>query len=139
LHAIGEGNLIVEVQQNSDTTYRVFDWNRTGLDGAPRTLHIEESLRSIDFLDFEATVAPATAPIIADCPYFRVERIAVERQVDPRPTGRFAIIAVVAGVVSCGSEVMPRGSVVLLPASDQAILLEPCEPDTQILVVTLPT
>ncbi|HRJ71693.1 MAG TPA: class I mannose-6-phosphate isomerase, partial [Terrimicrobiaceae bacterium] len=35
LHAIGEGNVIVEVQQNSDTTYRVFDWNRTGLDGRP--------------------------------------------------------------------------------------------------------
>src|SRR5688572_1894607 len=48
-HAIGAGCLIVEIQQNSDTTYRVFDWNRTGLDGKPRQLHVAESLRSIDF------------------------------------------------------------------------------------------
>jgi mannose-6-phosphate isomerase len=48
--------VIVEVQQNSDTTYRVFDWNRTGLDGVPRKLHIEESMASIDFEDFEPAV-----------------------------------------------------------------------------------
>jgi mannose-6-phosphate isomerase len=41
------------VQQNSDTTYRVFDWNRVGLDGKPRQLHVAESLCSIDFEDFE--------------------------------------------------------------------------------------
>ena len=40
VHAIGGGNLIVEVQQNSDTTYRVFDWNRKGTDGKPRALHV---------------------------------------------------------------------------------------------------
>ena len=60
LHAIGPGNVIVEVQQNSDTTYRVFDWNRTGLDGTPRTLHIEESMASIDFDDFEPAVNHAS-------------------------------------------------------------------------------
>ena len=53
VHAIGGGNLIVEVQQNSDTTYRVFDWNRKGTDGKPRALHVEQSLRCIDFDDCE--------------------------------------------------------------------------------------
>jgi mannose-6-phosphate isomerase len=53
VHAIGAGNVIFEIQQNSDTTYRVFDWNRVGLDGKPRSLHIEESLASIDFNDIE--------------------------------------------------------------------------------------
>jgi len=53
LHAIGGGNLILEIQQNSDTTYRVYDWGRVGLDGQPRQLHIEESLKSTDFNDFE--------------------------------------------------------------------------------------
>lgn len=53
LHAIGGGNLILEIQQNSDTTYRVYDWGRVGLDGKPRQLHIEESLASTDFEDFE--------------------------------------------------------------------------------------
>lgn len=53
VHAIGSGNVIFEIQQNSDTTYRVFDWNRVGLDGKPRELHVRESLESIDFADFE--------------------------------------------------------------------------------------
>jgi mannose-6-phosphate isomerase class I len=53
LHAIGAGFLIYEIQQNSDTTYRVFDWNRLGLDGNPRDLHVEQSMKSIDFDDHE--------------------------------------------------------------------------------------
>jgi mannose-6-phosphate isomerase len=53
VHALGAGMVIFEIQQNSDTTYRVFDWNRLGLDGKPRDLHIKESLESIDFDDFE--------------------------------------------------------------------------------------
>ncbi len=53
VHAIGDGLVIFEIQQNSDTTYRVFDWNRVGLDGQPRDLHIAQSLASIDFNDFE--------------------------------------------------------------------------------------
>ncbi|MFL6539197.1 MAG: type I phosphomannose isomerase catalytic subunit, partial [Chthoniobacterales bacterium] len=48
VHAIGAGNVIVEIQQNSDTTYRVFDWNRVDESGTPRELHVEQSLRSID-------------------------------------------------------------------------------------------
>ena len=53
VHAIGAGIVIFEIQQNSDTTYRVFDWNRVGLDGKPRQLHITQSLASINFNDFE--------------------------------------------------------------------------------------
>jgi len=53
VHAIGAGLVIFEIQQNSDTTYRVFDWNRVGLDGKPRDLHVAQSLASIDFNDFE--------------------------------------------------------------------------------------
>lgn len=51
VHAIGGGVLLAEVQQPSDTTYRVFDWNRPGLDGKPRSLHIEEAIESIHFGD----------------------------------------------------------------------------------------
>src|SRR5581483_11451224 len=47
VHAIDAGNLILEIQQNSDTTYRVYDWGRVGLDGKPRQLHVRESLESI--------------------------------------------------------------------------------------------
>ena len=56
VHAIGAGLVIFEIQQNSDTTYRLFDWNRVGLDGKPRELHVAQSLASIDFNDFEPAV-----------------------------------------------------------------------------------
>lgn len=57
VHAIGAGLVIFEIQQNSDTTYRVFDWNRVGTDGKPRELHVSQSLESIDFTDFEPSLA----------------------------------------------------------------------------------
>jgi mannose-6-phosphate isomerase len=60
VHAIDAGNLILEVQENSDTTYRVYDWGRVGLDGKPRTMHVEESMQSIDF------AAPPPAIVRAD-------------------------------------------------------------------------
>jgi mannose-6-phosphate isomerase len=56
VHAIGAGLVIFEIQQNSDTTYRVSDWNRVGLDGKPRELHVPQSLASIDFNDFEPSL-----------------------------------------------------------------------------------
>jgi len=59
VHAIGAGLVIFEIQQNSDTTYRVFDWNRAGLDGKPRELHVAQSLASIDFNDFEPPLVQA--------------------------------------------------------------------------------
>jgi mannose-6-phosphate isomerase len=59
VHAIGAGLVIFEIQQNSDTTYRVFDWNRVGLDGKPRELHVPQSLASIDFNDFEPPLVQA--------------------------------------------------------------------------------
>lgn len=61
VHAIGAGLVIFEIQQNSDTTYRVFDWNRLGLDGRPRDLHVSESLASIDFDDVEPALVSAAA------------------------------------------------------------------------------
>lgn len=78
LHAIGGGLLIYEVQQNSDTTYRVFDWNRVGLDGKPRELHVAASLASMDFNDFEPTLNPATAQRLADCPFFTTDRVQLD-------------------------------------------------------------
>ena len=57
VHALGAGNVIFEIQQNSDTTYRVFDWNRVDNSGKPRELHIQQSLASIDFNDFEPPMA----------------------------------------------------------------------------------
>ena len=74
LHAIGAGLLIYEIQQNSDTTYRVYDWNRPGIDGKPRALHIEESLRCIDFGDVTPAMGEAEGTLLAACEHFRLER-----------------------------------------------------------------
>lgn len=76
VHAISSGNLILEIQQNSDTTYRVFDWNRMGLDGTPRKLHIDESLQSINF-DMPAPdliKADTDGQTLADCNEFRIRK-----------------------------------------------------------------
>jgi mannose-6-phosphate isomerase len=77
VHAIDAGNLILEIQQNSDTTYRVYDWGRTGLDGKPRQLHIAQSLRSIDWTDFEPVPVRGspTSGTIADCAEFSIRRV----------------------------------------------------------------
>ena len=76
VHAISSGNLILEIQQNSDTTYRVFDWNRTGLDGKPRKLHIEESLQSINFDIPEPKLIREVTDMqtLADCNEFRIRK-----------------------------------------------------------------
>lgn len=59
LHAIMDGLIIAEIQQNSDTTYRVYDWNRLGADGQPRPLHIDKALDVINFNQVEPQLAPA--------------------------------------------------------------------------------
>jgi len=78
IHAIDGGNLILEIQQNSDTTYRVYDWGRTGLDGKPRELHIDESLKSIDWDDTEPQpLRPdpqRPVQVLADSDVFRLTR-----------------------------------------------------------------
>ena len=117
LHAIGEGNLIVEIQQNSDTTYRVFDWNRTGLDGKPRALHINESMLSTDFEDFAPSLAHVESGIVAECEHFRVEKKTLTSPQDLRPDGSFAIITVVGGEALCDGHTFRAGDFFLLPAT----------------------
>jgi mannose-6-phosphate isomerase len=87
VHAIGAGLVIFEIQQNSDTTYRVFDWNRVDVRGKPRQLHVKESLECIDFSDFEPSPIRADAtdamqpnlhiqPLVQD-PLFEVEVVTI--------------------------------------------------------------
>lgn len=108
VHAIDAGNLILEIQQNSDTTYRVYDWGRVGLDGKPRTLHIQESLRSIDWNDFEPAPVRAapTAGVIADCAEFRIRRVVLGagERLHLRSNEQPRIVSVVSGGVRAQSE-----------------------------------
>jgi len=117
LHAIGAGFLIYEIQQNSDTTYRVFDWNRLGLDGKSRELHLKESMASIDFTDFEPTMDTPTGPTLAKCPYFVVDEHQLESGATlGNPSNSFSIICVVEGeVTSEQGRSFHRGDFLLLP------------------------
>jgi mannose-6-phosphate isomerase len=121
-HAIGAGCLLIEIQQSSDTTYRAFDWNRPGLDGRPRALHIDESLRSIDFSDHEPALARQSGEEIVACDHFRTERWKLG---SPRDTGGFGIFVVLDGVVKCGGARFVRGDFFIAPAAASALRLEP--------------
>lgn len=137
LHAIGAGNIIVEIQQNSDTTYRVFDWNRAGLDGRPRELHVEESLASIDFDDHAPTLLHAASGIIAECPWFRVEKKRLIEQTILAASDDFAIVTVVQGEAVCAGRTFYTGDFFLLPAGETprvSVTGAPCD----VLVTTLP-
>jgi len=126
VHAIGAGLVIFEIQQNSDTTYRVFDWNRVGLDGRPRDLHIEQSLASIDFNDFEPALANGEETVgpnfrsrqLVNHPLFRVEQFNVQATgAIPLRGSRMHIIGVVSGEVRVDSELKLRaGQFCLIPA-----------------------
>jgi mannose-6-phosphate isomerase len=138
LHAIGEELVIVEVQQNSDTTYRVFDWNRTGLDGKPRELHRDQSLASINFDDFEPPVTPASDPLVADCPLFHVSRSELPSPVDLALRNDFTIITGVSGECECDGVVVRPGSFVLVPASMPKAVFTPLVHGTSVLLTRLP-
>ncbi len=118
LHAIGAGCLIYEIQQNSDTTYRVFDWNRVGLDGSPRDLHVHESLACIDFSDFEPGMDKPEGRILASCEHFTVTHLDLPAGAtlgNPDPD-RFSIITVVKGTLRASNgRMFTAGSFLLLP------------------------
>ena len=127
LHAIGAGLLIYEIQQNSDTTYRVFDWNRMGLDGSPRQLHVEESMQCIDFTDVEPTMDNPKGNCLASCSYFQVNQLklsANSKVTNPNPE-RFSIVTVVTGVLrSSNGQRYRTGDFILLPRSAEPLTTE---------------
>jgi mannose-6-phosphate isomerase len=137
LHAIDAGNLILEIQENSDTTYRVHDWGRTGLDGKPRPLHVEEALRSILWDDFapEPVRAAPTSAVLADCPQFLVRRVVLGKgeRLSLAAGEQPRLVGVVSGRVHSGGDTIARGENVIVPYAAACNLLAP---DMAILLVT---
>lgn len=124
LHAIGAGFLIHEIQQNSDTTYRVFDWNRLGLDGKARELHVPESLASIDFNDFEPCMDTPLGDQLAACEYFKTDRknLVSGAEIENPTPDRFSILSVVDGKLeSSGGRIFEKGSFILQPRNGSSI------------------
>ena len=138
LHAIGAGLLIYEIQQNSDTTYRVFDWNRVGLDGTPRELHVEESMACIDFEDTEPGMDAPDGETLAACEFFRVDKLELttaEPLVNP-DAERFSIVAVVSGsLTDAGGNAYGAGQFLLVPRGCAALV---AAEDAVVLQTTLP-
>jgi len=136
VHAIGAGLVIFEIQQNSDTTYRVFDWNRVGLDGKPRELHVPQSLASIDFNDFEpalvdnssSTAGRFEVQALVRHPLFKVDlfrALSAETILFRQPRLRLVAVlkhCVVATAGNVSVELQP-GQFCLLPASLEEVAL----------------
>ena len=96
IHAIGKGVRLIEIQQNSDLTYRLYDYNRLGKDGNPRPLHIEKALNVIDFHEYKF-VKPY-GEVLADNQYFHVERKAFDGELEIKADqGSFVSFTFIAG------------------------------------------
>ena len=144
VHALGAENVIFEIQQNSDTTYRVFDWNRVDAkSGKPRDLHIAPSLASIDFQDFEPSLLPAQylsdgpsqhRPLVKD-PLFHAS-VRKLNAGDPLrlPEGKMQILGMVEGrlrvVTSQATEILDPGKFCLIPACCRNVMLQAEGPAT---------
>ncbi len=147
VHAIGAGVVVAEIQQASDTTFRLFDWNRLGTDGRPRQLHIRQALDAINYT--AGPVAPQTpAPTIhehvsrlVECDKFLLDRWQFDTERTIGGDHRFHILAVLKGALTIIGGPLPTtlvpGQTVLLPAALAPLQLVP-QGATQLLDMCLP-
>jgi mannose-6-phosphate isomerase len=118
VHALGAGLLVAEIQQSSDTTYRLFDWNRVGPDGQPRALHVEQALDAIDYSAHIVTPnypQPTGQPHVerlVECDKFVLDRWRIDGSRALGQDDRFHILSVLEGelFVGASSTVSARGS-----------------------------
>jgi mannose-6-phosphate isomerase len=142
VHALGAGLLVAEIQQASDTTYRLFDWNRTGPDGQPRKLHVDDALAAIDYTAHavrpqqpQATDKPQVGRLVA-CDKFVLDRWRLEGQQTLGGDNRFHMLSVLEGELFVGSAqaVTSRGNT----TSDEVSLLSLIPGQTVLLPASLP-
>lgn len=154
IHAICSGVTLLEIQQPSDTTYRVYDYNRPGLDGEPRELHLDEAMKVANFGDQPPTslrgeptrFEGADVEVLVDVPAYRIERVRLERPVDWRiDPSTPQVLFVVQGRLRVQSpqgtlleethfELGP-GQTAVLPASIERIGVDPLTEETTEVVV----
>ena len=150
VHALGAGILAAEVQTPSDTTFRVFDWNRLGPDGKPRTLHVEPALACIDFTGCALANEPITQPSpagtrVAVCEHFTLDRVELPQNQQRPIAGDLAIWIVLEGqaVLTCDASgtacttAIVRGDTILLPSNMKEFRVKSIT-DCQILTVGIP-
>ncbi|NIP85893.1 MAG: class I mannose-6-phosphate isomerase [Planctomycetales bacterium] len=147
VHALGAGLLVAEIQQASDTTYRLFDWNRVGPDGQPRALHIAQGLEVIDYQRGPIqpqTPQPTDRPHVqrlVQCDHFVLDRWQCAQPVTAGGDRRCHTLAVLQGAVEVqgdpAGQPLRRGQTLLLPAAAGGVTLTPTEP-TLLLDACLP-
>lgn len=152
VHAIDAGCLLLEVQQNSNTTYRIYDWDRVGADGRPRPLHLREAMRVIRWDDTaHAKVAPRRIEQaewgerweVLRSQYFFVQRISLSGLMPCGGDGKtFQVLFVASGAVRIGwdesEEAMSAGTSCLVPAALREYTIEPVESPAEVLCITVP-
>lgn len=153
LHAIGAGNLILEIQQNSDTTYRVNDWGRVGSDGKPRTLHKEQGMKSINFMNRTSPRVAGAAgscsfnrkfDVVKMCPFFRVYDLRLHDvwQDDTAPGESFHLLSAIKNRFEIGRDerktIICPGESLLVPACFGRYTITPLdEGDATVIKTTL--
>ncbi|MCD4831811.1 MAG: class I mannose-6-phosphate isomerase [Anaerohalosphaeraceae bacterium] len=121
VHAIGAGLLIAEIQTPSDTTYRVFDWNRVDpASGKGRQLHIEDSLESIHFEHDPAALSVSDSGMLVDCEFFKVEKCVKTDGEVSFASGKMSVLMFIegSGIISGPGEQteFAKGDCLMLPA-----------------------
>ena len=139
VHAVGAGNLLIEIQQNSDTTYRIFDWNRIEpATGTKRDLHVQQAIQCIDFDDVQPKLIEPRGELLVSYPLFEIQKWNLDKAREASPVGQFTIVCCLTGNLSCGNAKFVPGEVFLIPADLEVRQLKPLAPDTSLLRVTIP-
>ena len=136
VHAIGKGLVLAEIQQTSDITYRIWDWNRNGLDGKPRELHTELSVDAIDYKSYDSYKTRIEPELngtvnLADCNYFTCNLIDLDRDMlkDYSLTDSFIIYLCTAGKAGIeweeGKIEIAKGETIIVPAIMNKIRIRP--------------
>ena len=139
VHAVGAGSLLIEIQQNSDTTYRAFDWNRTDpTTGTKRDLHIKQAIQCIDFEDVQPKLIESKGELLIDHSLFEIQKWKLNEARKAARLGQFAILCCLTGNLSCAEARFSSGEFFLIPAHLEDRQLTPLSPDTSLLLVTIP-
>jgi mannose-6-phosphate isomerase len=138
LHALGAGNLLIEIQQNSDTTYRVFDWNRVDDAGKQRQLHIDQALQCIDFSDVRPRLVDPEGELLLRHNLFEIRKWDLHSPREIASRGEFAIVCCLTGSALCAGVGLGPGEFFLIPASLRDRQLKPISNGTSLLLITIP-
>jgi mannose-6-phosphate isomerase len=138
LHALGAGNLLIEIQQNSDTTYRVFDWNRVDDAGKQRQLHIDQALQCIDFSDVRPRLVEPEGELLLRHNLFEIRKWDLHSPREIASRGEFAIACCLTGSARCAGVGLGPGEFFLIPASLRDRQLKPISNGTSLLLITIP-